>query len=413
MNSCVKKDKNILSSYFFCVIIYDNRGDKMATEISSKTELQSISGDLASKVETLKGDMDSMKSVLDGAEDYDGINVTGPANILKSNLDIIVKDMEAVSTNITNYANAIAAFDNDDFAESIFSQDVVLDAPTEQAAQVLTDTTNNQTLSDDTVQWTQVNAATGNSASTVNSGYSGYSSSGSSSSGSSSSGSSSSGSSSGSSGYIAGAIAGGTLIAGTAGDGSDWDFTDNVGDSRDINGSMTVTPSGKTSADGRTQRSALKTFTIKNGVKNNPDLDISKYHNNLKAGFEVTTGNLTYDLCEEDIELLCAIVAAESDKSYDDSLAVVSTILNRCETSNWINVYGRDPIAQVTAPDQYVTYQYGTYEKYMNDNVPDTVKQAVADALAGVRNNNYTSYRSNGLTEYSNNTITETGNRYK
>ncbi len=386
----------------------------MATEISSKTELQSISSDLASKIETLKGDMDSMKSILESAQDYDGINVTGPANILKSNLDIIVKDMQAVSTNITNYANAIAAFDNDDFAESIFSQDVVLDTPTEQGAQVLTDTTDNQTLSNSTVQWTQANAAAGNSANTGSSGYTSGSSSGGYSSGGYSSGGYSSGSSSsGSSGVTSGVIAGGTLLAGTAGDGSDWNPFDNVGDSRDINGSMTVTPSGKTSADGRTQRSALKTFTIKKGIKDDPNIDISKYSNNLEAGFEVTTGNLTYDLCEEDIELLCAIVAAESDKSYDDALAVVSTILNRCETSNWINVYGRDPIAQVTAPDQYVVYQHGTYEKYMNDNAPEAVKQAVADALAGVRNNNYTTFRSNGLTEYSDNMITETGNRYK
>jgi hypothetical protein len=110
--------------------------------------------------------------------------------------------------------------------------------------------------------------------------------------------------------------------------------------------------------------------------------------------------------------LLCAIVAAESDKSYDDALAVMSTILNRCETSNWINSHGRDPIAQVTAPDQYVVYQHGSYEKYMDGNVPDEVKQAVADALAGVRNHNYTSFRSNVSTSYSDNMITETGNRY-
>ena len=99
----------------------------MATQVTSKTELQTISGDLSKKIETLKSDYDSMKSVLDGASDYDGINVTGPAKILKGNLDIIIKDMQAVSTNITNYANAIAEFDMDDFTESIFSKDIVKD----------------------------------------------------------------------------------------------------------------------------------------------------------------------------------------------------------------------------------------------------------------------------------------------
>ena len=115
----------------------------------------------------------------------------------------------------------------------------------------------------------------------------------------------------------------------------------------------------------------------------------------------------------KDIELLCAIVSAESDKSYDDALAVVSTILNRCEKSNWINSHGRDPIQQATAPNQYVVYQHGSYKKYLNGNAPQTVKQAVMDALNGVRNHNYCSFRSNGTTSYSNNMITATGNRYK
>ena len=137
-----------------------------------------------------------------------------------------------------------------------------------------------------------------------------------------------------------------------------------------------------------------------------------KYIDNVAMGFKVTTGNLTYDLCEEDVELLCAIVSAESDKSYDDALAVISTILNRCETSNWINSHGRDPIAQATAPNQYVVYQHGSYEKYMNGKAPETVVQAVKDALSGVRNHKYTSFRSNGTTNYSSNMITSTGNRY-
>ena len=137
------------------------------------------------------------------------------------------------------------------------------------------------------------------------------------------------------------------------------------------------------------------------------------YQNKLDKGFNVTTGNLAYELCEEDFELLCAIVSAESDKSYDDALAVVTTVLNRCETSNWINSHGRDPIAQATAPNQFVVYQHGSYERYMNGNAPSTVVQAVKDALAGVRNHKYCSFRSNGTTSYSNNMITSTGNRYK
>ena len=374
----------------------------MATEVI-KTELQTISGDLASKIATLKSDMDAMKSVLDGAADYDGINVTGPAKILKNNLDIIIQDMESVSTNITNYANAIAEFDMDDFTESIFSQDIIKE---EEAATEPVVAATEPTTESTTKDWTA--ATSPNTGASNNSGnssyYSGYSNS------TPGSSSSSNSNSNGTSEFVtmSGAIAGATAENSYG----VWDPSEYVGDSKDINGSMLVTPSGKTSANGRTQRSASKSFTIKAGVVDDPDIDISKYHNNVENGFEVTTGNLTYDLCEEDIELLCAIVAAESDQSYDDALAVVSTILNRCETSNWINCHGRDPIAQVTAPNQYTVYQLGTYEKYMDGNAPETVQQAVADALAGVRNHNYTSFRSNVSTEYSDNMITETGNRY-
>lgn len=144
-----------------------------------------------------------------------------------------------------------------------------------------------------------------------------------------------------------------------------------------------------------------------------PNIDISKYRNNLQKGFEVTIGNLAYKMSEKDIELLCAIVAAESDKSYDDALAVITTILNRCEAPNWINSYGTNPIAQATAPNQFVVYQYGSYKAYMNGKAPNTVVEAVRDALAGLRNHEYLSFRSNGSTGYSNNMISPTGNRYK
>ena len=150
--------------------------------------------------------------------------------------------------------------------------------------------------------------------------------------------------------------------------------------------------------------------TIKSG---DPNIDLSKYRNNIPMGFEVSAGNLAYELSEEDIELLIAIVAAESDKTYDDALAVITTILNRCESPNWIRSHGTDPIAQATAPNQFVVYQHGSYKTYMDGNAPETVVTAVKDALAGVRNHDYLSFRSNGSTSYSDNMISPTGNRYK
>lgn len=144
-----------------------------------------------------------------------------------------------------------------------------------------------------------------------------------------------------------------------------------------------------------------------------PNIDISKYHNNLDAGFEVTAGNTAYELSDSDVDLLCAIVSAESDGTYDDALAVITTILNRCESQAWINSHGTDPVRQATAPNQFVVYQEGLYKKFTNGNSSDIVKEAVKDALAGVRNHKYLSFRSNGSTGYSSNMISPTGNRYK
>ena len=159
--------------------------------------------------------------------------------------------------------------------------------------------------------------------------------------------------------------------------------------------------------------SSIGPVKITEGDPNNPDIDITKYSNYPEKGFVVTTGNLCYELNIKDIELLCAIVCAESDNTYDDALAVITTILNRCETDNWIAAHGTDPIAQATARDQFVVYQHGTYKRFLNGNVSKPVFEAVMDALAGVRNHNYLSFRSNKTTSYSDNLISATGNRYK
>ena len=110
---------------------------------------------------------------------------------------------------------------------------------------------------------------------------------------------------------------------------------------------------------------------------------------------------------EEPSSNMRIILRAESE------VGILPTILNRCEANNWVRVYGTDPIEQATAPNQFVVYQEGYYERYINGNAPEKVKIAVQDALAGVRNHNYLSFRSGGTTSYSDNRITDTGNRYK
>ena len=137
------------------------------------------------------------------------------------------------------------------------------------------------------------------------------------------------------------------------------------------------------------------------------------YKNNEAQGFVVTTDNPVYNVSDEDFELLCAIVSAESDHSHDDALAVMSTILNRCESESFQGYGGANPVKQATYPSQFVVYEKGAYRKYMNGNAPETVVTAVRDALNGYRNHNYISFRSNDSTGYSSNMISPTGNRYK
>ena len=131
------------------------------------------------------------------------------------------------------------------------------------------------------------------------------------------------------------------------------------------------------------------------------------------GNFKVTTDNKKYNMSSEEYNVLCAIVAAECDKSSDDALAVISVILNRCENSAWINSHGTSPYKQATAKNQFVVFQEGYYKKYLGDNCPKNVKQAVSDACNGIRNNKFLSFRSNSSTGYSNNLITTSGNRYK
>lgn len=353
----------------------------MILEVGSKTELESMAEKLEAEVIQLTSDVSSLKIKLNNISNYDGINASGAANTLKNNLTNLSSDLEAIATSIKLYSATLNNFDVDDFKSTDVQSELNRAPSTSTQSGVSSGTVNSSAPSSS-------RPSTGNSYSDT---------------GTSNNTSSNNSNNSSSSGNTnATIVTGGTPSTNKP-------STNNTG----ITEKTVVKTKGKKSSNGLTQQSAKQDIIIEPGDPNDPDIDISKYHNNLANGFEVTTGNLTYQLCDEDIELLCAIVSAESDKSYDDALAVVSTILNRCERSNWISSHGRDPIAQATAPNQYVVYQHGSYKRYLNGKAPETVKQAVMDALNGVRNHNYCSFRSNGSTSYSNNMITATGNRYK
>ncbi len=152
-------------------------------------------------------------------------------------------------------------------------------------------------------------------------------------------------------------------------------------------------------------------------------LNTSLYKSNPDLGFVVTDNNKTYTLPDDEFDLVVAVVAAEYEKSIDDALAVISVILNRCESPTWSEWAGTSPAMQVVKPNQFEVYSIGSYLKYMPGGVfYDTnhyklAKQAVIDAFNGIRNNNYYSFRSwsyisSGGDYYSYNYIVEGGNRY-
>lgn len=144
----------------------------------------------------------------------------------------------------------------------------------------------------------------------------------------------------------------------------------------------------------------------------------SKYKTDEAMGFNVSVNNNTYDVSGSDLDLLIAVICVESGDSIDDALAVISVILNRCDSDKWGNYFGRSPISQITAPNQFEVYFRNMYYSYLpsgryyNSAKYNYVKEAVLDGLNGVRNNNYLGFRSWESYSYSNNYISDHGNRY-
>ena len=93
-------------------------------------------------------------------------------------------------------------------------------------------------------------------------------------------------------------------------------------------------------------------------------------------------------------ELIWAIVAQEDNGSYEGSLAVISTAMNRVDSPRW-SYCGSNALQQLTAPGQFC-YSIDTYwQARLGGNVPDYTKKAVEDCLKrGIRNHPYTCFRS-------------------
>lgn len=108
--------------------------------------------------------------------------------------------------------------------------------------------------------------------------------------------------------------------------------------------------------------------------------------NNKKPTYSQNTSS-------SELETIWAIVMQEAGANYEGALAVMSSAINRTQSSRW-SYLGDTVYEQLTAPGQYC-YSIDTYWiKYLNGNVPDIVKQAVADGLNGKTNHDYTCFRS-------------------
>lgn len=114
-----------------------------------------------------------------------------------------------------------------------------------------------------------------------------------------------------------------------------------------------------------------------------------------RASTAIRTGNGTWTYSAEELDLICAIVAQECNTSYAGALAVITTACNRTQSKAWSG-NGSDPLSQLKGKGQFC-YSIDTHwQKRLNGNYPSYVKEAVMDALNGVRNHTYLSFRASG-----------------
>lgn len=104
---------------------------------------------------------------------------------------------------------------------------------------------------------------------------------------------------------------------------------------------------------------------------------------------ETEKGKYTADNVPQ-FDLICAIVQHEGGANYESALAVMSCVMNRCDSGRW---GGTDPVSVLTAPGQFASYLDGYYKQFLGRSSLE-VQRAVLDCLNGTRSHPYQSFRS-------------------
>lgn len=347
------------------------------TNIQNKTELLTLSNKLGDELTLVKGEIEAIKTKLDAASNYDGLNFEGAASIIKTNLTNVITAMETLSTNISSYVTSLNEFDQ---YEDPLQEDDLVPPELETPDTLVPTTPDEEETNPEENKPEETNPEEKPSE------------------------------------------------------------EETTPEEKPTEGTTPIVPlvdnqtppeEEKKPEEGETipeekpeeeveeekpkpqpqqpkpqqpapqqpkpepepefkpeELDAEEPVVVGTGDTN---IDVSKFSNNEELGYLVTTGNTSFELGEKDFNLLCAIIEAESDGTYDGTLSVASAILNRCENEEYNKLYGMDPIAQITGTNQFEGYTTGEFQKYMNNN-SDIVVEAVKAALAGVRNHKLCTY---------------------
>ncbi len=127
-----------------------------------------------------------------------------------------------------------------------------------------------------------------------------------------------------------------------------------------------------------------------------------------------------YNLGKEEFKVLCGIVLAEADNTYEDAYAVINTIYNRAHSKNWVRSVnkeyggnlGTNLYYQAIKPGQFTVYKSGSYKKHMND-TNSVGYDAIIDFLYTENvMHNYLSFRSNSIKVKNSVSFSKKGNNY-